>query len=210
QLAARNLYDIVETIIDFSAVDNETLGLHPTEVSVAEAVAAAIDLVGERYKGGLPIPVETDVDQTLSVYADRDRFGQVLRALIDNAVKFSDSRGQVTVVAARSPQRSMVRIAISDEGIGIAPQDLPRIFDRFYQADNTATRRYGGTGMGLALVQRLVQAHGATVLVETEVGQGTRVILEWPETVDAAAEAALELPPPEQTEPWELPAAGVQ
>ncbi|MBV9101015.1 MAG: HAMP domain-containing protein [Candidatus Dormibacteraeota bacterium] len=210
QLAARNLYDIVETIIDFSAVDSETLGLHPAQVSVAEAVTAAIDLVAERYKGGLPIPVETDVDASLTLFADPDRFGQVLRALLDNAVKFSDNQGQVTVTAAHSAVRSLVRIVIADEGIGIAPEDLPRIFDRFYQADNTATRRYGGTGMGLALVQRLVQAHGATVLVETEVGRGTRVILEWPENETAAAESSAELPTRAHAEPWELPAAGVQ
>ena len=72
------------------------------------------------------------------------------------------------------------RIEIADQGVGIASDDLPRIFDRFYQVDGTATRRYGGTGMGLALVQRLVAASAATVHVVSVEGEGTRVILVWP------------------------------
>jgi len=147
-----------------------------------------VEAVGERYKGGLPIPVDVvESDTTLTVYADPERFEQVLRALIDNAVKFSDGRGRVTVKAEAGPQPSRVTISIADKGIGIAPNDVPRIFDRFYQVDNTATRRYGGTGMGLALVKRLIGAHGAKVEVETALGSGTAMILSWPAVPSAAA-----------------------
>jgi signal transduction histidine kinase/HAMP domain-containing protein len=180
QVAAKNLYDIVETIIDFSAVDGETLDLSPIDLPLADAVAKGVVAVGERYKGGLPIPVETDIDATLSIYADPDRFEQVIRALVDNAVKFSDGKGQVAVRGFKQKGKDAVRIEVIDQGIGIPAEDLPRIFDRFYQVDNTATRRYGGTGMGLALVKRLVQAHGAKVSVETKLGEGTRVTLVWP------------------------------
>ena len=205
QVAARNLYEIVETIIDFSAVDSETLDLHPDLVPVADAVHAAIDLVGERYKGGLPIPVQTDVDPTIAVYADADRFGQVLRAVIDNAVKFSDGNGHVTVRATRHARRTLVRIEVIDEGIGIALDDMPRIFERFYQADNSATRRYGGTGMGLALVKRLVDAHGAKVVVHSEVGKGTRIVLDWPASqASASAAFAAQEPPPQHAHEVEV------
>lgn len=188
QVAAKNLYDIVETIIDFSAVEGESVGLNPSTVLVSEAITKAVEAVGERYKGGLPIPVDVvESDTTLTVYADPERFEQVLRALIDNAVKFSDGRGRVTVKAEAGPQPSRVTISIADKGIGIAPNDVPRIFDRFYQVDNTATRRYGGTGMGLALVKRLIGAHGAKVEVETALGSGTAMILSWPAVPSAAA-----------------------
>ena len=187
QVAAKNLYDIVETIIDFAAVDGESLGLNPSAVSVPDAIREAVKAVGERYKGGLPIPVEVDVDPTASVYADPERFEQVMRALIDNAVKFSDGRGTVTVSAKPQPSRNEVVVTVRDEGIGISDDDLPRIFDRFYQVDNTATRRYGGTGMGLALVRRLVQGHGAKVSVETGLGEGTTVVLLWPAVAASAA-----------------------
>ncbi len=185
QVAARNLYDIVETIIDFSVLDGEAMAISPDNVAVDDAATAAVALVAERYKGGLPIPVQLAIPASASVYADADRFAQVLRALIDNAVKFSEGKGEVTVRAALVNRKRTVRIEVIDEGIGIADGDLPRVFERFFQADNTATRRYGGTGMGLALVKRIVLAHGATIRVDTEVGKGTRVIVEWPASASA-------------------------
>ena len=102
----------------------------------------------------------------LTLLADPDRLGQVLRALIDNAVKFSDGRGSVLVRGTRATPGTVL-IEVIDQGIGIPAEDVPRIFERFFQVDNTATRRFGGTGMGLALVKRVVEAHGATVDVET-------------------------------------------
>ena len=185
QLAARNLYDIVETIIDFNAVEGESIVIHPTEVALREAIDRVVTTVAERYKGGLPVPVETEIANDLSVYADPDRFEQVLRALVDNAVKFSDGKGRVLVRAVPSPSRDFVHLDVVDQGIGIPPDELPRVFERFYQVDNSATRRHGGTGMGLALVKRLVSAHHATIDVESKLDVGTRVILDWPATREA-------------------------
>ena len=180
QVAAKNLYDIVETIIDYSALEDDNLGLAPTMVPVKAAAEHTLELLGERYKGGLPVPVDVAGDETLSVFADADRMPQVLRAVLDNAVKFSNGQGRVHVGISSVDGGRSVRIEILDEGIGIPEEDLPRIFDRFYQVDNTATRSYGGTGMGLALVKRMVQAHAAQVEVTSVVGEGTRVVLTWP------------------------------
>ena len=184
QVAARNLDGIVETIIDFSVGDGEALVLNLADVPVEEAVRAAIAVIGERHRGGLPIPTEVDVEEGLTMRADPDRLGQALRALIDNAVKFSDGHGKVIVRAWRDA--GGVLIDVVDEGIGMPAEDVPRIFERFYQVDNTATRRFGGTGMGLALVKRVVEAHGAVVDVETRLGSGTRMALRWPDP-DAAS-----------------------
>jgi signal transduction histidine kinase len=183
QVAARNLDGIVETIIDFSVGDGEALVLNLADVPVEEAVRAAITVIGERHRGGLPVPTEVDVEPGLTMRADPDRLGQALRALIDNAVKFSDGHGKVIVRAWRDA--GGVLIDVVDEGIGMPAEDVPRIFERFYQVDNTATRRFGGTGMGLALVKRVVEAHGAVVDVETRLGSGTRMALRWPDP-DAA------------------------
>jgi signal transduction histidine kinase len=193
QVAARNLDGIVETIIDFSVGEGEELTLALADVPLAAAVRTAINVVGERHKGGLPIPAEVEVDSAVTLLADPDRLGQVLRALIDNAVKFSDGRG-VVLIRARRAENGTVVIEIADEGIGIPADDVPRIFERFFQVDNTATRRFGGTGMGLALVKRVVQAHGATVEVETRVGRGTRIVLRWPEPTLSPEAAADEDP----------------
>jgi signal transduction histidine kinase len=193
QVAARNLDGIVETIIDFSVGDGEELTLALADVPLEAAVRTAITVVAERHKGGLPIPAEVDVDSSITLLADPDRLGQVLRALIDNAVKFSDGRGIVEVRAIRAEPGTVV-IEVADEGIGIPAEDVHRIFERFFQVDNTATRRFGGTGMGLALVKRVVQAHDAAVDVETRVGSGTRIFLRWPERI-LARETAVDNDP---------------
>jgi signal transduction histidine kinase len=195
QVAARNLDGIVETIIDFSIGDGEALALALADVPLEDAARAAIAVVGERHKGGLPVPVHIEVAPGVMLRADPDRLGQVLRALIDNAVKFSDGHGRVLVRAAPG-SASTVLVEVIDQGIGIAAEDVPRIFERFYQVDNTATRRFGGTGMGLALVRRVVEAHGATIDVETRVGSGTRVSLRWPEPSGARADVLDDDPVP--------------
>jgi signal transduction histidine kinase/HAMP domain-containing protein len=190
QIAAKNLQDIVETVIEYSVMENVQLGLHPTLVPLRAAVTTALEQVGERYKDGIPLPVDIVGSDELTAFADPERLIQVLRALIDNAVKFSDEQGRVTVSFAPVEGDRGVRIEIADQGVGIPAADLPRVFDRFYQVDNTATRKYGGAGMGLALVKRLVESHGAAVEVGSVEGAGTRVILLWPASpVVAAGEA---------------------
>lgn len=190
QVAARNLQDIVETIIDYSMMEDVQLGLNPTQVPVRAAVETALEQLGERYRDGLPLPVDVVGDDDVTAFADADRLVQVLRALIDNAVKFSEERGRVTVSLASVGGDHGVRIEIADQGVGIPASDLPRVFDRFYQVDNSATRKFGGAGMGLALVKRLATAHGAEVELESVEGAGTRVILLWPGSPVVAAGAA--------------------
>jgi signal transduction histidine kinase len=187
QVAARNLYDIVETIIDYSAMEADKLGLKPASVAVRATVLSSLEMVGERYRGGLPVPVDVVGEDDLTVFADPARLVQVLRALIDNAVKFSDGKGRVTVRFTRVSRGREVRIEIADQGAGIPADDLPHIFDRFFQADSSATRNHGGTGMGLALVKRLVEAHGARVEVHSTAADGTRVTLVWPASPAAAS-----------------------
>jgi signal transduction histidine kinase len=179
QVAARKLYDIVETILDFSLLESDTLNLKPLLTAVRGAVDEAMVAIQGRLKDGLHVSVSVDVPPDVEVYADPTRFNQALRALLDNAVKFTPEGGSVWVRGRRNGN-GMVRIEVGDTGIGIPEDALSRVFDRFYQVDNSATRTYGGTGMGLALVQRLVEAHGGRVQVESRVGEGSRFALLWP------------------------------
>ncbi len=174
QVAAKNLYDIVETIIDYSVMEDERLGLDPTQVPVRETIVNTLTVVGERYRGGLPVPVDIVGDETVEVFADPERLVQVMRAILDNAEKFGDGRGRVTVTFAPVDRGRQVRIEVADQGIGIPADEIPRVFERFFQVDNSATRKYGGAGMGLALVKRLVAAHGANVEVESSLGEWTQ------------------------------------
>jgi signal transduction histidine kinase len=179
QVASKKLYDIVETILDFSLLESDTLSLKPLPTQVRMAVEEAVTAVQARLKEGLQVSLSVDVPPDVEVYADPTRFGQALRALLDNAVKFTPEGGRVSVRSHRNGL-GMVRIEVADTGIGIPENALTRVFERFYQVDNTATRTYGGTGMGLALVRRLVEAHGGTVEVESRVGEGSCFALLWP------------------------------
>jgi signal transduction histidine kinase len=179
QVAAKKLYDIVETILDFSLLESDTLSLKPLPTQVRGAVDEAVHAVQARLKEGLQVSLSVDVPADVEVYADPTRFNQALRALLDNAVKFTPEGGSIWVRSHRNGG-DMVRIEVADTGIGIPEEALPRVFERFYQVDNTATRTYGGTGMGLALVRRLVEAHGGSVEVESRVGEGSCFALLWP------------------------------
>jgi len=180
QVAARSLHEMVETIINFAMLEDDSMRLDLAPVAARPAVEAARGGVAARMKGGIPVSVEITGGEDAMILADAIRFEEVMRALLDNAIKFTTNGGPVRITIATD--RQQVRIDVIDQGIGIPADQLPRIFDRFFQVDSTATRRSGGTGMGLALVKRLVEAHGARITVESRVGQGSRFTLLWPGT----------------------------
>ena len=106
------------------------------------------------------------------VTADRMRLRQVLLNLLSNAIKFTTDGGRITL-RAQPEDSGRVRIAVTDTGIGIAPADQHRLFQEFVQLDASPSRHYEGTGLGLALSKRLVELHGGTIGVESQLGQGS-------------------------------------
>ena len=114
--------------------------------------------------------------ETLS--ADRDQLAQAIGNLLDNAVKYNKPGGR-TVVRASVQDRNC-RIDVEDTGIGIPPQDLPRLFERFYRVDKARSRDTGGTGLGLSIVKHVAEAHGGSVQVESQSGHGSRFTLILP------------------------------
>lgn len=115
--------------------------------------------------------VSPDAGDLPSVRGDPQRLGQVFEHLLDNAIKFSPNGGTVQVDLEQTID--MICVQIQDEGIGLPADQLERVFDRFYQIDGSSTRRYGGTGLGLALVKEIVEAHGGAVWVDSQVGEGS-------------------------------------
>src|SRR6185295_2523551 len=106
------------------------------------------------------------VDRSLSLYGDRDRLQQVIWNLVSNAIKFTPSGGSITVSAKR--EHDAIKIAVTDTGIGIAPEHVPYVFQRFWQAHTGASREFGGLGIGLALARHLVELHGGTIAARSE------------------------------------------
>jgi signal transduction histidine kinase len=131
------------------------------------------------------IELGSEVAQDLPpIRGDLTALTSALRQVLDNAVKFTPDGGRIIVRMGRGLTRNGapggVELAVEDTGVGILPEALPRIFDKFYQADASATRQHGGTGLGLAIVKRILDAHGATIAVETQPGQGTRIRMHFP------------------------------
>ena len=185
EISTKLLSEVVETIVDFSLLSAETLDLQRTSVDVALTVDAAVGEVRAHFKDALPVELQIEVPPHTTVAADPARFRQVLRSLLDNAVKFTPEGGHVALYARPNQNTGQCFIDVIDDGIGISAEALPRVFDRFFQEDNSRTRRYGGMGMGLALIRRLCEAQGAAVTAESEPGKGSRFTLTWPMAGDA-------------------------
>ena len=187
EVSTRMMGELLETIIDFSLVSAEHLKLHIETVDVAAIVDLAVDDVRHHYKDGLPVTLDVQVTPDLAVTADQSRFRQVIRCLLDNAVKFSDPDKKVHLRATIATDPNFCSIEVSDEGIGIPAEALPRIFERFFQVDNSNTRHVGGMGMGLALVSELSRAHGATIAVTSAEGKGSQFTIRWPRAIKPPA-----------------------
>jgi len=121
------------------------------------------------------------------ILGDEERLGQVFSNLLDNAIKYTPEQGTITISAELrdGPPPAMIEVTVEDTGIGIPPQDLPRIFERFYRVDKARSRELSGTGLGLSIVKHLVEGHGGTVWAESQ-GKGTRFVVRLPISVSAA------------------------
>jgi signal transduction histidine kinase len=117
-------------------------------------------------------------DPSPEMEADYDRLYQVLANLLTNALRHTPENDSITLRAEAIPDG--VRITVSDTGSGISPEDLPYIFDRFWRGDKSRARTEGSSGLGLAITKQLVLAHGGTISVESELGEGTTFIIELP------------------------------
>ena len=160
---------LVEDLLNVSRIITGKLQLEVEEVDLESVVEAALDSV-RTAAASKQIRIYTSYDpQAAEVVADPARLQQVIWNLLSNAVKFTARGGRIEIETDRVD--GSVRIAVRDTGIGIEPDFLPYVFERFRQADSSTTRRYGGLGLGLALARQLVELHGGTISAESE-GEG--------------------------------------
>ena len=170
---------LINDLLDVSRIVAGKLQLDRYPVDLAPIMEEAVELSrGDADTKRAKIELAVD-EGTGAVLGDPLRLGQIVANLVTNAVKFTPSGGCVQVSLARHGDRAV--ITVSDTGIGIEPALLPRIFDRFRQADSTITRRHGGLGLGLAIVRHLAELHGGTVRAESAgPGQGATFTVELP------------------------------
>jgi PAS domain S-box-containing protein len=172
--SGEHLLGIVNSVLDTSKIEAGSFKLDEAPCDIAEIVDAAMRMVEERaHRGGLTL--EQHLAPGLRpILADERVCRQILLNLLGNAVKFTPAGGKVTATAAVAPDGSLL-IHVADNGIGIAPEDIDKVFDRFSQVDGSYARRHSGTGLGLHLTKKLVELHGGTIRLDSEVGVGTTV-----------------------------------
>jgi PAS domain S-box-containing protein len=182
QRSGESLLRIINDVLDFSKIEAGKLSIDPQSFDlialldeVRETVASAADVVG------LTLSVEVEPSCPRWVMGDGGRIRQVLLNLVGNAIKFTD-RGRVTIAACGSGDAAdpTVRIRVTDTGIGISADSLARIFSPFTQGDGSATRRHGGTGLGLVISRRLAEMMEGTLTVTSAVGEGSSFVLALP------------------------------
>ena len=186
--SGRHLLAIINDILDLTQIESERLELQPQEIDIADLCAAALKQIRNAAEAGKVSLGSRMVDAPLTLYSDPRRLRQILGNLLANAVKFTPAGGSVTLTVTGARERDAVRFEVADSGIGIAPAELDRLFQPFYQVDSRLSRQYEGSGLGLTLVARLTSLLGGEVSVESEPGEGSRFTVIMP--VRATAEHA--------------------
>ncbi len=172
---------LVDDMLDVAGIIRGKLRLSLKRIELASIVDAAVESVrpSASVKG---VAIDVDVPGRVTVMVDLDRMQQVVWNLLSNAIKFTARGGRVTIRTATSDDA--VRLSVSDTGQGLAPGDIPYVFDRFRQVDSSTTRAKGGLGLGLAIVRHLVEAHGGQVRAESAgLGKGATFEVELPTSV---------------------------
>ena len=178
---ARRMQRLVDDQLDLSRIESGGWQPSPEPVDIAamarEAWRLALPPAGE------PPAFEVSIEPAIGMIdADPDALRQIFRNLFENAIRHTPPGGRITV--SGTADREMTRISVTDTGIGIPSEHLPRLFERFYRVDPGRSRAQGGTGLGLAIVKHLVEAHGGRVAATSALGQGTTIHTWWPVPAD--------------------------
>ena len=177
--SGRHLLALIQDILDLSKIEAGQLELDEEEIDIAMVIRSCLVLVKERAENS-GVKLKTDIPQEIpALHADKRKLKQILVNLLSNAVKFTPAGGEVALKAWSRPDGGYV-FQIIDTGIGIALADIPKALSPFGQVDSDLNRKYEGTGLGLPLTKQLVEMHGGSLDLQSEVGVGTTVTVRFP------------------------------
>ncbi len=175
QLSGDSLLSVINDVLDFSKVEAGRLVLVPEQVNLRTLLEDSAAMLAENaHRNGLELVLDIDADLPPALLVDSLRIRQVVTNLLGNAIKFTTT-GTVVLRAslqARHAQQAQILVEVQDTGIGIQPDELPKLFQAFAQADSSMARRFGGTGLGLVLCKRLIEAMSGTIGVNSQPGRG--------------------------------------
>ncbi|XGV98539.1 MAG: response regulator [Leptolyngbya sp. BL-A-14] len=179
--SGQHLLELINDILDLAKIESGKVELGLQAVSTQSVCESSLNFVKLQAQKK-QIRLSYEADETIAeIEADERRLLQVLVNLLSNAVKFTPEGGQVKLSVQMNHLQQAVEFQITDNGIGIAPDNLTHLFEPFHQLDSSLSRRYNGTGLGLSIVKRIVDLHGGSIRVESEVGQGScfTILLPW-------------------------------
>jgi PAS domain S-box-containing protein len=177
--SGEHLLQLINDILDLSKIEAGKIVLHEGQFHVADVIESSVTLLKQRAEAAhirLAVRIASHLPQ---LRADETKIRQVLLNLLANALKYTPAGGEISVTARASRSRGLT-ISISDTGIGIRPEDLPRVLTPFGQVDNAANRAQRGTGLGLPLAKSLVEHHGGNFELQSKPGKGTTVTVRFP------------------------------
>jgi two-component system cell cycle sensor histidine kinase PleC len=196
-----HLLGLINDILDLSKIEVGKLELHEERVDVAGLVQSCVTLVNGRAEHNSGVTIDCEIPHGLPLLrADGRKLKQIVVNILSNAVKFTDGGGVVTVKTSYDLATGTV-LQITDTGIGIAPEDIPKTLEPFSQVDSELSRKYEGTGLGLPLTKSLVELHGGTLDLQSTLGVGTTVTVRFPAERIIAGEDATETDEPPKAEP---------
>jgi signal transduction histidine kinase len=174
-----HLLEIINDILDLSKIEAGKVQMQEDTVALKRVVQACLTLIDERARLA-HVSLTSDVaDDLPPIRADERKLKQILLNLLSNSVKFTPAGGSVAV-SARVLSSSEIEIAVADTGIGMSEADIPKALTPFTQIDNSLSRKFGGTGLGLPLTDSFVRLHGGKMSITSELGRGTIVTVTLP------------------------------
>lgn len=178
--SGRHLLGLINDILDIAKIETGKFELNPENTSVKLVCESSLVFVKHMAQKKF-ISVEYSFDESVPlVFADPKRLKQILVNLLNNAVKFTPERGAIKLETWQDEKEGRIWFSVSDTGIGIAPENMQKLFQPFEQLESGLSRQYGGTGLGLSLVKKMVELHGGHIVVESEPGKGSRFYFNIP------------------------------
>jgi signal transduction histidine kinase len=176
--STRHLADLVDDLIDVSRVESVDIQLGKETVSAEHIILDSIERVNNLAEEKNIVLAWEIPEKLPDLYSDRQRINQVMINLLTNAIKFSAENSKIELKASATEKDLLIQI--TDQGTGIPQEAIPYIFDRFYQVDGSVTRNFGGSGLGLYIAKKIVDAHKGSIWVESTVGKGSTFSFTFP------------------------------
>jgi two-component system sensor histidine kinase BarA len=183
---ADQLLSLITAVLDVASLESGQLALDRCALSLADVVASEVATI-QPLAGRRGIAIQLEAQGETIVVGDRRKIRQIVSSLLSNAIKFTPDRGRVGIAVRAGPLAPgevnappAVQLVVTDSGIGISRDQVPKIFEPFFQVDSSSTRAFGGTGLGLTLAKAYVEAHGGRIWVDSSPGQGSTFTATFP------------------------------